>query len=146
MPSPMTSTRPGTRRRSPAWETAIPPASSAPTISSSVPSATLGRDRGDGDQDAATGEDRGEHEPALALLALGGELLGLGLGRRGHVGASGGHGLHAPRAGRLRPWGPLPIPSRRRARHHGAMTLLQRVIAGNALVVFVGALILALSP
>jgi two-component system sensor histidine kinase UhpB len=32
------------------------------------------------------------------------------------------------------------------AREDGGMTLLQRVVAGNALVVFVGALILALSP
>ena len=45
-----------------------------------------------------------------------------------------------------RPWGALPIPRARATRHHGAMTLLQRVFAGNALVVFVGALILALSP
>ena len=38
MPRPMTSTRPGTRRRSPTWETAMPPASSVPAMSRSEPS------------------------------------------------------------------------------------------------------------
>ena len=58
MPRPMTSTSPGTRRRSPTWETAMPPASSAPTTSRSVPSAiALRGERGDGDEQAAGDEE-----------------------------------------------------------------------------------------